>query len=49
MFEVFGNEWVFQYSEKEFSDLKKQGFFHNLKSLPTIFANKEPNDKMSSS
>lgn len=37
MFEAYGSEWAFQYTEKEFSDSKRQGFFLNLESLPTIF------------
>ena len=36
MFDIFGNEWSMQYTEKEFSKAKSEGFFLNLDPLPTI-------------
>jgi len=36
MFDTFGNDWSMQYTEKEFTKAKSEGFFLNLEPLPTI-------------
>ena len=36
MFDIFGNEWSMQYTEKEFAKAKSEGFFLNLEPFPTI-------------